>query len=445
MRAKGKLGTWILVVWLSWGAGGAPAAETLRDLRILPQDARAYVTPEGAEQMRIAAREQDRQDARYNERFFAPWHQTQPRHGVEEIIRAFRRCQNHPGYAENGRRHTTEWLDGLEASARFETYPNARYVGMTTRRTDVRSLPTNKPRYADWNTYPFDLLQETHLPVNTPVFVVHETRDKAWMLVETAWTVGWLPAEDVVPVDETLIRAWESGPYVTVIRNRVPVYGVQGGAFLFEASLGAMFPLAKAREDGWEILVTVPDRGRRGAVLPAFAARAAVERKPLPLTPENVAGLINTLIGEPYGWGGMHGNRDCSATLRDLFAPFGIWLPRNSMEQARQGGGVINLKRLEARAREAQIVSRGVPFLSLLWEPGHIMLYLGRREGEICVFHNFWAVKVRDRKGRVRQKIIVGRAAVTTLRPGREFQKKGLRSPDRLRELWAMTLLPPAL
>ncbi len=445
MRAKGKLGTWILIVSLFWGGGSAPAADTLRDIRVLSQDARAYITPEGAEQMRNAAREQDRQDARYNEQFFAPWRQTQPRHGVEEIVRAFRRCLNRPGYADNGRRHAPEWIEGLQASAQFETYPNARYAGMTTRRTDVRILPTKQPRYADGNTSPFDLLQETLLPVNTPVFVVHETRDKAWLLVETAWTVGWLPAEDVARVDETLIRSWESGPYVTVIRDRVPVYGVEGGAFLFDASVGAMFPLAKVREDGWEILVTVPDRGRRGVVLTAFADRAAVERKPLPLTPENVAGQINTLIGGPYGWGGMHGNRDCSATLRDLFAPFGIWLPRNSMEQARQGGGVINLKRLDAGAREAQIASRGVPFLSLLWEPGHIMLYLGRMHGEICVFHNFWSVKARDRKGRVRKKVIIGRAAITTLHPGREFQKKGLRTSDRLRELWAMTLLPPAL
>ena len=143
--------------------------------------------------------------------------------------------------------------------------------------------------------------------------------------------------------------------------------------------------------------------------------------------------------------GGLNGSRDCSATLRDLFAPFGIWLPRNSSEQARQGGGVINLKRLRPEIRKEQILSRGIPFLTLLWEPGHIMLYVGSVQDEILVFHNFWSVKARDRKGRVQQKVIVGQAAITTLHPGEELEGVTVRTSNRLHALWAMTLMvPPA-
>ena len=33
----------------------------------------------------------------------------------------------------------------------------------------------------------------------------------------------------------------------------------------------------------------------------------------------------------------MYQERDCSSTLRDLFTPFGLWLPRNSGQQAGEG------------------------------------------------------------------------------------------------------------
>jgi len=436
----------LVVLALIAGCGWSDAAETIRDLRTLPQDARAYLSPASEARPAVTAEDQDRLDARYNEQFLSPWRQTQPRHGVEELDRSFKRYRKAPGYAENGRPHTPEWIDELRASAQFETYPNAVYAGMTIRPTDVRVLPTKKPRFGGLNGYPFDLFQQTALPVNTPVCVVHATRDKDWLLVETAWFVGWIPAEDVARMNEAGIRAWERGPYVTILRDGVPVYGAADGMFLFHAPLGAMFPLAKARDDGWEVFVTVANEKREAVTRLAFAASGPVTRKPLPLTPRNIAGQINELIREPYGWGGLNGSRDCSATLRDLFAPFGIWLPRNSSEQARQGGGVINLKRLRPEIRKEQILSRGIPFLTLLWEPGHIMLYVGSVQGEIVVFHNFWSVKARDRKGRVQQKVIVGQAAITTLHPGEELEGETVRTSNRLHALWAMTLLvPPAL
>jgi hypothetical protein len=73
------------------------------------------------------------------------------------------------------------------------------------------------------------------------------------------------------------------------------------------------------------------------------------------------------------------------------------------------------------------------------------MLYIGSVEGEILVFHNFWSVKARDRKGRVQQKVIVGQAAITTLHPGEELEGETVRTSNRLHALWAMTLMvPPA-
>ena len=98
-----------------------------------------------------------------------------------------------------------------------------------------------------------------------------------------------------------------------------------------------------------------------------------------------------SMLGEPYGWGGKDGGLDCSRFLLEVFARFGIDLPRHSARQAMAGtfgidvSGVddLNEKRLllEAAAR------RGIVLLHF---PGHIMLYLGTtEEGSPMAIHAF--------------------------------------------------------
>ena len=41
----------------------------------------------------------------------------------------------------------------------------------------------------------------------------------------------------------------------------------------------------------------------------------------------------------------MFGDRDCSALTRELLTPFGIWLPRNSVAQARTGAVNMGISR----------------------------------------------------------------------------------------------------
>ena len=77
------------------------------------------------------------------------------------------------------------------------------------------------------------------------------------------------------------------------------------------------------------------------------------------------------MMGQRYGWGGMFGERDCSALTRDLFTPFGLWLPRNSVAQARTGA-ISSLEGMSAKEKEEAILRNGVPFLSLMGMRGHM-------------------------------------------------------------------------
>ena len=137
-------------------------------------------------------------------------------------------------------------------------------------------------------------------------------------------------------------------------------------------------------------------------MIPARLPRAAGAPWPLEPSAQGIARLAQNILGQPYGWGGLFGWRDCSATTRDLLAPFGLWLPRNSGDQAQAGTRFVSLEGLTPAQKEERIQALGLPWLSLLWMPGHIMLYVGAPQGRYLVLHSVWGVKTwhpRFRRG----------------------------------------------
>jgi hypothetical protein len=115
----------------------------------------------------------------------------------------------------------------------------------------------------------------------------------------------------------------------------------------------------------------------------------------------------------------MFGLRDCSAMLRDFFQPFGIWLPRTTADQIASVRQRLDLSGKQPWEKEDVIRRQAVPFLSLFYKPGHIMLYIGPdSKGRPLVFHNTWSIQVKDAAGGHSQ--IIGKAVITTLEPGKE-------------------------
>ncbi len=201
-----------------------------------------------------------------------------------------------------------------------------------------------------------------------------------------------------------------------------------------------MLPLVSQASDHCRVLVAVPDENRHARLKEIAIPCEAVAAKPMPLTRNNIAAMVNRFINQPYGWGGLYGNRDCSSTLKDLFVPFGLWLPRNSFHQAHHGGNYVSLSRFSPTDKARTILAEGVPFLTLLWARGHIALYLGEQAGQPVVFHNLWGVRTRDRWGREGRQVI-GHAAITTLRSGAELCNFDRAHGDLLTRIEGMTLL----
>jgi hypothetical protein len=105
--------------------------------------------------------------------------------------------------------------------------------------------------------------------------------------------------------------------------------------------------------------------------------------------------------------------------IRDFLLPFGIWLPRGSYDQTHSGTVIpLNGKSPDEKAR--LLMGKGVPFLTLVYLKGHIMLYVGIRDGKPLVFHDLWGVSVRDSLGKDTKQVI-GKAIISTLTPGSEL------------------------
>jgi len=143
-----------------------------------------------------------------------------------------------------------------------------------------------------------------------------------------------------------------------------------------------------------------------------------VTTKPLYLNQENLTRITSDVMQSNYGWGGLYEERDCSSTLRDIYTPFGIWLPRNSRQQSRIGK-VFAMGDLNTTSKEELIKREGIPFETFLHRKGHIMLYLGTYDDNIMILHNMWGIKTLDDNAE-EGRIIVGKVVISTLAIGSE-------------------------
>ena len=417
----------------------------VKDVTDIPQDHTARVINTPAEKVLLPLETQSAMNEAYDRTYFSVWHNLQPFHSsAEKLSLIFKKFAASPGYGENKKKHASQWIKTLKQNAALDNFPNTLKPAITTRGTNLRMLPTQGPHFyrsgGDIDGWPFDNLQISSVTANTPILVCHLSADKTWALVETSFAFGWMPAEDYAPVSQDFMGAWETGRYAVVIKDKASISDDKG-LFSLRTSIGQLFPLVRETLENLEILMAVPDENNNAIVKRGYVSRQLVEIKPLSFTYTNALKIADEMIDEPYGWGGLYGNRDCSAMTRDFFAPFGIWLPRHSEDQVKQIGTYFNLQYYTPEQKEKIIIEQGVPYLSLLWRKGHVMLYIGEENGRALIFHNAWGVRTLDFCGNEGRKII-GKAVITTLSPGAEIHDVP-RESILLNAISAMTVIGP--
>ncbi len=408
----------------------------IADVREIPQNLETFASSYGKRKLLLSANAQQQLYESFQRIYFGPWQMSKTSIKRGDVAASFKKAR---GYKENGTPWSQEEWDAMRQNANLAAYPAMAMGAITIRNTDLRELPTSLMRLskpvANVKDDPFDYFQYSLLPPGTPLLAAHKTMDGNWYYVECPIAGGWVRAADVRLVDDSFKSAWLTGNYAALIRDNVPLANGIGQSSGAKGGIGTVLPVTSRAPGYVNVLVPVAGSGEFAHTAEISLPPQQATIMPMPITAGNVAKIGNVMLGQSYGWGGMFGDRDCSSMLRDLFTPFGLWLPRNSVAQARRGS-VIPLEGYDAKEKERIILADGVPFLSLLGMRGHITLYVGQWRGRPAIFHNVWGVRI-IKDGDDNERHVIGKAVITSITPGIELENlyRPVTFVDRLRTL----------
>lgn len=277
--------------------------------------------------------------------------------------------------------------------------------GILIQNADLRSFPAEKPLTAEQNGC-YDYLQETVLYLNEAVAVLHTSADGSWCFVQGENYYGWIREDLIAYCEKEEMQAHYEALLTTENKNILVVTeNVE-----YKPEDNEVYPLRM----GTKLFLETKDNGDEYVIVPVRGGDKQLQTKKypvslkeknhtffhrgyLPYTTSNVVSLATGLLDTPYAWGdalpcgdidscdtviGM----DCSSTVSAVYRCFGFVLPRNTGAQrvsAWDGETVSNYK-----IQPKKELLDSLPTGTLLYSPGHVMLYLGSYEGEYYVLHN---------------------------------------------------------
>jgi cell wall-associated NlpC family hydrolase len=414
-------------------------------LKNTPQDVLRYTSDSSLDLPLVSSERQQKFYQNYLNIYFSPWKQAgllYANKNLQKVEEDFvRKFKLDPGYGENKRRHTDAWVNQIAENMGLSTYPNTKKPAITIRVTHLRALPSNEPIFKNWDQagegYPFDGLAVSLLPANLPIQVMHISNDHAWALVLTSYNaIGWMPVNDYALVDKNFMVHWQTKHYAAIVKDKMSLLN-GNQRFLFFTRIGAIYPIAEETPESYRILVAVAKEDQQASIQTALLSKQVAVTLPLTLTKRNIGKIANAMLGQPYDWGGAYDARDCSATLMDLFASFGIWLPRNSGDQMHVGTFISLANIDDPSIKKAFIEQHAIPFLTILWMPGHVVLYLGKQGSRDYIYQTMWGLHTWSWfKGEDR--LIVGRTVITPIDFGEDFS---INIPSFLNRARGMVLL----
>ena len=256
--------------------------------------------------------------------------------------------------------------------------------GITTENGSIRAFPSDAFLTNEKNLY--DYLQETGINYGEPLIVLWESSDKEWYFVQAYDYNGWIRKDSVGLCEkddfEELLKAISDGnvwcPKKTGETEFVTENGESAKKFL---RMGTYISVRGNR-------LLLPERDDTGKLYFTIAEEPDdISGKLMKFTLNNLLTLGEAALGTPYSWGDIdEKGMDCSSTLQSIFRCFGLLLPRNSSQQIKTAFEIVNLS--EAGKKEKYEILSELPMGTVLYMPGHVMLYLGMYDGMPYVIQN---------------------------------------------------------
>ena len=258
--------------------------------------------------------------------------------------------------------------------------------GIVVQRANLRVLPMAEGLFDTADDVFFDNLQEMAVDPSEPLIILHTSESGKFFYVQISSYRGWIAASDVAVADKAKWLEYvhpEKFLTVTAMNFFLPS---DGEDILYQ--MGSRLQIKKKYLNAF--IVLIPRCGPDGTLFEEkqfiFTNNDNVHEGFLPYTRANLIKQVFKYYGAHYGWGGLLDSEDCSGLVNDVYKVFGIFLPRNSGEQAKTAGRSTPFEGLSSSQRY-KLITENVSAGDVLCMKGHVMIYLGQSAGTHYAIH----------------------------------------------------------
>lgn len=277
-------------------------------------------------------------------------------------------------------------------------FPNSKKIktkyALATSYTDIRLMPSDTNFLYDKITYDIDRLQVSSIDIGTPLIALLSTKDNKWTFVVSYSAEGWVKTKDIAFTSKQTFSDWiNEKNFIVVTNTGTDIYLNKELTKYYDfIRMSTKLPILK-KFDNNIICVKIPKKTNKDNLIfeKVYLNGEDINVGYLKYTQRNVLQQAFKHLNSPYSWGGYNGDPDCSTFIRQVFGSFGLILPRNSLAQIKSGNKQTTLKRKTSDSEKSkEIISKTTPAISILYLPGHIMLYIGNENDTPYIIHAIW-------------------------------------------------------
>jgi hypothetical protein len=296
---------------------------------------------------------------------------------------------------------------------------NIRFA-LTIGYTKQKALPTDVPLISSLHTADLNRLAATDLSFCSPVAILYSTKDNLWCYAISEVYTGWIKAEQLIFASKEAISHYFNDKNIAVVTSRfADIYkDTSLSQFYDSVKMDTVMHISKIEDDIIEVKIPFKTLNENLEFMYHYIKKSDVSLGFLPYTQRNVIVQAFKQIDAPYDWGNNYGYTDCSGFVRQVFSCFGIKTPKNSRQQINMKDS-IQLSDYNNALKAQTIISEGSSGITLLYLPGHIMLYLGQLDQNPYVIHS-----IRGYSGKNNKIHMLNKIAVTDLTLGGNSKSK---------------------
>ena len=326
-----------------------------------------------------------------------------------QLTRGFDGLKSKVKYFTDNNRVDSEFYKNIKENMNLKTLnitnQTTRYA-LTVNYSNQRIIPTEEALLKKKNQIYFDRNQNSALDIGTFVAVLHTSKDGLWHYGISPTSSGWIRNQDLAFGERDEVEGYiNSKNFVVTTASKTPLR--IKGQYHDYLRMGSKLPYLLSIDK--EMMVLVPTKDSKGKLVLSNATvkSSNVNVGYLPYTQANIITQAFKFLHQPYGWGGMFGEQDCSKFIQEIYATTGVRLPRNSTSQSNVGEAKIELGGLPQESRVENLNRWAKAGVTILHLKGHIVLYIGNHQGEPFIIHTVWGASSRH--------FGLGRTAVTSL------------------------------